>query len=313
MTATERDQDDSARSSHERSDEITVDDDVTVFSADSAATTVTASIREVWQFRGFISYMTRRNLRTTYLRSYLGWIWSLLNPIAEVAIYSFVFGVLLDVNRAVPDAPGGFSSFPHFLISGIAVWGFYRMVSGKVLNNFTATVVLRRKLYFPPAAAAISTALSTLVEASILLVVVVAFFGLWGHLTIHAVVLIPAALFAATTGLGVGLALSVANAKYRDISYIYNIGLRLTFYLLPLIWPVQAASERFTGGSEFLVPIVTGNPFAVMIEFGRTGILFQEWPPLSEWLYLGGFSLAVLYGGWTIFARSSADVAEGLQ
>ena len=126
MTATERDQDDFARSSPAEGTERAISDisdEVTVFSADSAATTVGASIREVWAFRGFISYMTRRNLRTTYLRSYLGWIWSLLNPIAEVAIYSLVFGVLLNVGRAVPDAPGGFSSFPHFLMSGIAIWG----------------------------------------------------------------------------------------------------------------------------------------------------------------------------------------------
>ena len=106
----------------------------TVWSASSASTTVFASMRETWRYRGFIGYMTRRHLRVTYLRSYLGWIWSLLNPIAEVAIYTFVFGTLLGVNRAVPDAPNGFNSFPHFLLAGLAVWGFYRSVSGKVLN-----------------------------------------------------------------------------------------------------------------------------------------------------------------------------------
>ena len=195
----------------------------TVWSASSAPTTVFASMRETWKYRGFIGYMTKRHLRVTYLRSYFGWFWSLINPIAEVAIYTFVFGSLLGVNRAIPDAPNGFNSFPHFLLSGLAVWGFYRTVSGKVLNSFAETVKLRRKLYFPPAAAALSNALGTLVEAGVLVVVVVLFYGLWGHLTIHAIVLIPAALFAAVSGLGVGLALSVACLLYtspspRDLS-----------------------------------------------------------------------------------------------
>ncbi len=246
------------------------------------------------------------------MRSYLGWIWSLLNPIAEVAIYSVVFGVLLGIDRDIPDAPNGFNSFPHFLMSGIVTWGFFRMISSKVLSNFTATVRLRRKLYFPPVAAALSTALSTIVEASILLVVVTLFFGLWGHLSIHAIVLLPAALFAASTGLGVGLALSVANSKYRDISYLYTIVLRLSFYLLPLIWPIQTAQARFGDKAGWLEPIIVNNPFAKMIEFGRDGLLYMRWPSIGEWVYMSTFSTAMLLLGWTIFARSSSDVAEGL-
>lgn len=285
--------------------------DITVFSSDTASTTVFSSAREAWRFRGFISFMTKRELRTTYMRSYLGWIWSLLNPIAEVAIYSIVFGVLLDVSRAVPDAPGGFNSFPHFLLSGIAVWAFFRQVSSKILNNFMGTVRLRRKLYFPPVAAAISTGLSTMVEASLLLAVVGVFFAVFGHISIHALALIPAALFAAIAGLGVGLALSVLNSRYRDVGYLYAIALRLGFYLLPIIWPIQQAAGRFSN-FPWLEPIITSNPFAKMISFGRDGILFMRWPPLSDWIYLSAFSLAVLMIGWAIFARSSADVAEGL-
>jgi len=299
MTSTERSSTGAPRTS-----------DITVFSADAANTSVLASAREAWKFRGFIMYMTKRDLRTTYLRSYLGWIWSLLNPIAEVAIYSLVFGVLLGINRDIPDAPNGFNSFPHFLMSGIATWGFFRMISSKVLSNFTSTVRLRRKLYFPPVAAALSTAMSTIVEASMLLVVVAVFFGLWGHLSIHAILLLPAALFAASSGLGVGLALSVANSKYRDVSYLYTIVLRLGFYMLPLIWPLQTAKNRFD--VPWLQTIVINNPFAKMIEFGRSGLLYMRWPPLGDWIYLSVFSAAMLLLGWTVFARSSADVAEGL-
>ena len=195
---------------------------------------------------------------------------------------------------------------------GTAVWGFFRAVSSKVLSNFLATVRLRRKLYFPPVAAALSTALATLVEAAILLIVVVLFFGLWGHLSIHAVLLLPAAGFAAMTGLGVGLALAVLNSQYRDVSYLYSIALRLSFYLLPLIWPLQTATDRFSS-VPWLASIVTNNPFAAMLEFGRSGLLYWEWPSIGQWIYLTTFSTSVLLIGWTIFARSSADVAEGLQ
>lgn len=315
MTATERDYEDYEdleRNYEDLAKHAIPSDDVAIFSSGSASTTVWSSAKETWKYRGFISYMTRRHLRITYLRSYLGWFWSLLNPLAEVAIYSFVFGVLLGVNRAVPDAPGGFNSFPHFLLAGLAIWSFYRTVSSKVLNSFSSTVKLRRKLYFPPAAAAFSTAFGTLVEASILVAVVIAFFGVFGHLSIHAIVMIPAALFAAIGGLGVGLGLSVANSRYKDVNYLYSIVLRLGFYLLPIIWPLEAAADRFDGSLEWVAPIIGWNPFARMVQFGRTGILLQEWPSLFDWFYVGGFSFALLYVGWAIFARTSADVAEGL-
>lgn len=305
MTATDR---------NSSSDRRTIGDgEVVVFAADSAHTTVLGSAREAWKYRSFIAYMTSRDLRTTYLRSYLGWIWSLLNPIAEVAIFTIVFGVLLGGDRGLPAGANGFNSFPHFLVIGIAVWGFFRLVSSRILNNFMATVRLRRKLYFPPVAAALSTALSTLVEASLLMVVVVVFYAAFGHLSIHVVLLLPAAVFAAVGGLGVGLALSVANSKYRDVGYLYNITLRLGFYLLPIIWPIQAASERFSDSVSFFEPVVANNPFATMIEFGRAAVYYQQWPPLGIWVYLTITSFSMLLIGWTIFARSSADVAEGVR
>ena len=141
--------------------------------------------------------------------------------------------------------------------------------------------------------------------------IVVVFFALWGHISIHAIALIPASLFAATMGLGVGLGLSVANSRYRDVSYIYSLVLRLGFYLLPIIWPLEQAAGRFSG-APWIEPFVTSNPLAKMIGFGRDGILFMRWPPLIDWIYLAGTSLTVLLIGWMIFARSSADVAEGL-
>ena len=91
----------------------------------------------------------------------------------------------------------------------------------------------------------------------------------------------------------------------------YAIALRLGFYLLPIIWPIQQAAGRFSN-FPWLEPIITSNPFAKMIGFGREGILLMQWPPLADWIYLSSFSLLVLMIGWAIFARSSADVAEGL-
>ena len=284
--------------------------DVQVFSADDRSQTMAASAIEAWKYRSFILYMTRRDLRTTYLRSYLGWVWSLLNPIAEIAIYSIVFGIILSIDRQLPTAPDDFSSFPHYLMAGMVIWNFYRGVSSKVLNNFTATVRLRRKLYFPPVAPALSQTLTTLVQSSLELLVLIAFFAVVGHLSVTVIVIVPAALLSAMFGLGVGLLLSVANTRYRDVGYLYGIFLRLFFYLIPIIWPIEFVDRRI--GISALRNLVIWNPMAKLIEVSRDGAYLHQWPPLIDWLYVGVTATAVLVIGWTVFARSSSDVAEGL-
>lgn len=284
--------------------------DVQRFSADDRSQTMVASAAEAWRYRSFIAYMTRRDLRTTYLRSYLGWVWSLLNPIAEIAIYSIVFGIILSIDRQLPAAPDDFSSFPHYLMAGMVIWNFYRGVSSKVLNNFTATVRLRRKLYFPPVAPALSQTLTTLVQSSLELLVLILFFAVVGHLSITVIVIVPAALFSAMFGLGVGLLLSVANTRYRDVGYLYGIFLRLFFYLIPIIWPIEFVDRRI--GPSALRALVRWNPMAKLIEVSRDGAYLHQWPPVTDWLYVMVTAVAVLVIGWTVFARSSADVAEGL-
>lgn len=284
----------------------------TTFTADSSAQTVLASAREAWNYREFITYLTKRDLRITYLRSYLGWLWSLLNPLAEMAIYSLVFGVILAVDRSLPDAPNDFSSFPHFLLSGMVVFNFYRASSSKVLNTFTSTVKLRRKLYFPPVAPAISQVLTTLVTNSFELVLLFAFFAVVGHLSITAIVLIPAAFIATLYGLGVGLLISVANSRYRDVGYLYSIFLRLFFYLLPIIWPLQFARDRFGSDREWLLQIIVWNPMTKLISIGRDGMYLHRWPPATDFVYVSLFGAVLLWLGWSVFARSSADVAEGV-
>ncbi len=283
--------------------------EVAVFSAESGQQTIVSSAQDAWKYRSFIAYLTKRDLRTTYLRSYLGWVWSLINPIAEIAIYSLVFGVILAVNRSLPLAPDGFESFPHYLISGMVIWNFYRATSSKVLNSFTSTVKLRRKLYFPPVAPAISQTLTVLIQNSLEIGALILFYLAWGHVSVKMVVLFPLAMMASLAGLGVGLLLSVANSRYRDVGYLYSIFLRLFFYLIPIIWSIEFAEERI--GVDWLLPIVRWNPFAKMIEISRDGTYLHEWAPLADWLWVGGWSIGLLLLGWTVFARSSADVAEG--
>ena len=85
---------------------------------------MTQSVRAVWQYRGLIGNFARRELKGKYKGSVLGSVWSLINPLATLAIYSLVFGFFL---RFPPPVAGNgeLQSFPIYLFTGLVVWNFF--------------------------------------------------------------------------------------------------------------------------------------------------------------------------------------------
>ena len=71
------------------------------FSSDSRHLSLIGAIKELIEFKGYITYLTKRQLRTTYNRSFFGWVWSLVNPLATLAIFTLVFGYILAIDRNI--------------------------------------------------------------------------------------------------------------------------------------------------------------------------------------------------------------------
>src|ERR1700712_392992 len=92
--------------------------------------------------------LTLRELRGRYKRSVLGWTWSLLNPLATVAIYSLVFGFFLKVNPPTGH-PSGLHSFALFLLCALVPWNFFQNGVSMGLGSLLANGNLIKKVYFP--------------------------------------------------------------------------------------------------------------------------------------------------------------------
>ncbi|NNE72119.1 MAG: ABC transporter permease [Acidimicrobiales bacterium] len=281
------------------------------FSPANRARSPIAAVRELVDYAPFIGYLTRRQLRTTYNRSYLGWIWALLNPIIVLAIYSLVFGVILLVDRAnLGNSPTGLDSFPHFLFSGLVFWGLFNQVSLGIMTDFQNSVLLRKKLYFPAAAPAIAMAASIVVESLLEVAVLIAFYVAVGNVGLP-ILLLPFVMFIAVTfGVGVGLLLAVPNVRYRDVGYLYALFLRLFFYLTPIIWPFAMITNRI--GNVWVQRAAEWNPMAKMVHVARTITYDIAWPDPTDVVYLLVVSLGVFALGFTVFNRQAADATEGL-
>jgi len=96
---------------------------------------------DVYKSRELLWNLTLRELRTKYRRSFLGWGWSMLNPLVTVAIYGFVFGTLFAATAPV-GVPSGLTGFAYFLLCGLLPWNFFALVNNLGLGSISGNAGL---------------------------------------------------------------------------------------------------------------------------------------------------------------------------
>jgi ABC-2 type transport system permease protein len=266
--------------------------------------------------------LVRKELKVKYTASVLGAVWSLLNPVVFLAVFSFVVKVL---GNLLPD-------YPVFLLSGLLAWNFLanslQTGSRSVIDNAN----LVKKIAFPREIlplAAIGVALFDFVLQSAVLLV---FIAVSGHgfqlpvLWLYPLAILTLVLF--TTALT--LWVSALNVRYRDVGHLLNLGLLVWFWLTPIVyqgWLVQdkLASETILGISAWSLYLL--NP-ATGIVLGFQNALYgvtrpaPGQPPVLPVMSLGevtalvlavlGIGCVFLLLAWRSFFDRSGDFAEEL-
>ncbi len=273
------------------------------------ALTNRGGVLEIWGYRELIGRLVQRELGSRYKRSVLGWLWSMLNPAATLAIYALVFGVLLkfDPPRA---GNGRFDNFALYLFCALVMWNaFYGVITG-AMSALLDLGSLLGKVYFPPEAPAVAALLTVLfqaaIEGSILMLILICLVNVSWTFLLWPVLLLFLAVFA----LGIGLVLSVWNVRYRDVGYLSTIVLQFLFYVTPIVYPLSLIPERAMGLP--VRDIIRLNPLSQFTEASRELLYGLDWPGLLRLGLMALISLAVGAGGWLMFKVRTRDIAEEL-
>ncbi|MGH9152499.1 MAG: ABC transporter permease [Acidimicrobiales bacterium] len=264
--------------------------------------------------RELMANLTLRELRSKYKRSFLGWAWSLLNPLATMLIFTLVFGYILKIPPPTGD-PSGLKYFAFFLLCGLLPWNY--LTSGMVggIGNLMANANLVKKTYFPRDLLVWSLVASCLVSFLIemgLLSVALMLFGNEVLAFIPMALLLIAVLTFFVTGLG--LAFSIVNVYFRDVQHLVNILLQVWFYLTPIVYPITLVPER-TRVFGLDVParaLFQLNPMVGFVEAFRDLLYHLRMPPFGQVAYLVAVSAAVFVFGFYIFNRLEGRLAEEL-
>lgn len=268
--------------------------------------------------RELLVNLTMREVKGKYKRTVFGQLWSLVNPLALMLIYTFVFSFIFRI-QPEPGDPSGLNVFPIWLLCGLLPWLFFANVAFAGSASLVANAGLIQKVYFArsvlPLAQVASAGYNWLFEMGVLVVAIMVVGGFvvpWLPLVI--VIMALLALFAA----GFAMMLSIANVYFRDTEHLLSIVLQLWMYLTPIIYPVSlvAGQSRSVGGllgTRFtLLDLYQLNPMERFVAVFRQLLYDNTWPDPTDVILCVVWSLGSLAIGLWLFQRNEKGLAEAL-
>jgi len=264
-----------------------------------------------------LSNLTMREVRGKYKRSVLGQTWSLLNPIASLAIYTVVFGFVLRA-QPPPGEPSGIDIFTLWLACALLPWNFFANTVTGGMNALLGNANLVQKVYFPRYTLIVSNMLAGLVTFGFELLVLTVIAVMCGsQVWIWIPLVIVFVVFLALFGLGIGLMLSIANVYFRDTAQFVGIGMQVWFYATPIVYPVtliaaQQLKWEAEGRNIPLVWLYSLNPMERFVTIFRNLLYDNRLPAWGDMGYCIGAAAVSLGLGAMVFAKYQARIAEEL-
>jgi len=263
---------------------------------------VLSNLGSLLRYRGLISSLVARELKARYRGSVLGLLWSFVNPLLLLSIYSFVFSTLMptDDKRTQP--------FAVFLFCGLLPWTWFQASLTEAASSLITGGNLIKKVLFPAEVLPIVSVLANMVHFLLGLVILALFMAGFRHypnpvsLPWFPVVVIIQLIFT----LGLALALSALSVHFRDIRDLLANLLTLWFFATPILYPYFLRSV-----SRFLW-MFRLNPFYHLAVSYQEILFFDTFGHARSLVLVGALSVVVFLAGYWLFDRLRDSFAEAV-
>jgi lipopolysaccharide transport system permease protein len=231
-------------------------------------------LRDIWQARGLVRSLSRKNFYVRYRRATLGFVWAGIMPLLQALAITLAFSVVLKVRAA--------TAYPVFVFSGLAGWNYY---SGTLSSASTAIVdsaSMASRIYFPRAINVLVQVATALYGYAISMVILLAVALIAGDgLTYRALLLVPATVLVVWLTAALALCIAAMHVYVRDLRYAVGAMTAALFYLTPVAYPFERIPEHLRW-------IIILNPATGVVQLYRAALI-QPAPPL--WLSAAGVSI----------------------
>lgn len=284
------------------------------------STTSERSIRGSWaasvdvlRHREMLGLLVRRDLKSRYKNSTLGFVWSLIRPLTQLAIYYVVLGQFLGAARGIPD-------FAIYIFAGLTAYGLFSEIVGGATTSILSNSGLIKKVQLPrevfPLASVGSALFNFVVQLTILIVVVIVVWLVGGTspLTTDLLYFFPSVALLLVYGTAFGLLLSALNVYLRDIGYLVEVLLMLLMWASPIVYAWEFVRNEI--GQGLLLEVYTNNPITLAVlgfheAFWAAGTTAQTpGDLLIRMLVALGIGLLLLFGAQRVFSHLQGNFAQ---
>lgn len=260
-----------------------------------------SQLRAVSAQRQVLDTLVRRDLRVRYARSAIGYLWTILDPLAMALIYFVVFSYIFQ-RRGV-----GYQPYALFIIIGVLGWQWFAASVNETSRALLSEARLVRSTNLPRQLWVVRVVMAKGIEFVLSLPVLAAFaigFGVVGQSSVnYRILLLPLAIVLQFLLLvGLGLMLAPVTVIFSDMPRIVRIVLRMGFYATPIIYGAHAAPE-------VLQRVLLINPMAGILEMYRAGFFPQELNVTSI-VFAVVITLLTLMAGMLVFKRLESAVLK---
>jgi len=253
--------------------------------------------KKIYNYRELLKTNIKKEIRGKYKNSFLGVLWSFLNPLLQIAVYAIVFPLILRNTQ---------ENYVIFLCSGLIPWTFFATSITRAAFTMIENGNIIKKVYFPREILPISLVVSETVNFMISTIIILLFvifsgLGITKYVIFYPLILIAQFLIILT----ISFIVSSISVYFRDLQHFIGVILQLLFYGTPIVY----ASETIPVEFAWILKI---NPMSYIIEGYRAIFYNQTMPDLASIGILIGIGIIGCVIGYLIFNKLQKGFAEEL-
>lgn len=251
--------------------------------------------KRLFNYRELLKTNVKKEVRGKYKKSFLGVLWSFLNPLLQIAVYAIVFPIILKNTQ---------DNYLIFLCVALIPWTFFTNTIIQSASTVIANGNIVKKVYFPREILPISVTTSNAINFAISTVIILIFIlfsgiGFSWHMIFYPLILITQYFLQ----LGISFIISSVTVYFRDLEHLIGVFLQLLFYATPIVYAANTIPEDF----QFILKL---NPMAYIIDAYRSVFYYQTIPNIQNLLLLLLGSILFTIIGYLIFSKLQKGFAE---
>ena len=258
---------------------------------------------EYYGHKDLVRHLVIRDFKSRYMGSSLGSLWSVINPLVMIVIYTVVFSKIMGAKLQLPGMTGGYV-YSVYLCAGLLPWVSLADTISRSTGIFIENSHLVKKVAFPKMVLLVYINIVGIINFMISLSLFMVFLILVGHYPSKHFLFLPLVYgvqLLLTLGLGMGL--SCLNVYFRDVSQLVGILLQIFFWGTPIVYVADIIPAR-------IVAVMKFNPMYHLMDMYHNVILYRRAPDMSSFAVFAAFAALALMGGYFVFRSSVADIVD---